>query len=260
MKILLIDVGNARAKLALDIDGAIGETHFTESGDDPQAAVTALVAGLPEDIDAVAISNVAGREVEAALNAAFAAMPRATVWYAHSSAAAGGVQNSYARPGQLGVDRWAAIVGGFARLSAAETGNCVCVVDAGTAITIDGVRADGAHTGGLILPGLQLQRRALLDSTADIAERSGLAADTADDPAIFATDTATAIARSATIAVAAAIDRCVSELANDDNTPLLLLTGGDAAVIAPWLATRPEICPNLVFEGLALLFEQRNMR
>jgi pantothenate kinase type III len=49
-------------------------------------------------------------------------------------------------------------------------------------------------------------------------------------------------------------------LSGDHKMPLLLLTGGDAAVIAPWLATRPEICPNLVIEGLALMFEQRNLR
>jgi pantothenate kinase type III len=53
----------------------------------------------------------------------------------------------------LGIDRLAAIEGCLAS-RAPDPGSFVLVVAAGTATTIDAVRADGAHLGGLILPGV----------------------------------------------------------------------------------------------------------
>jgi type III pantothenate kinase len=131
-------------------------------------------------------------------------------------------------------------------------------VDAGTALTIDALRSDGTHLGGLILPGIELQRSALLDSTADIAARALAMRNPPAGLAIFATDTASALARSGAFACAAAIDRCVNALAAAAGQPIVMLTGGDADTVAPWLATGFEICPNLVLEGLAILFEQRS--
>ena len=45
---------------------------------------------------------------------------------------------------------------------------CVCVIDAGTAITLDLLTADGAHLGGYILPGADLMSRALTNATGRI--------------------------------------------------------------------------------------------
>jgi len=126
-------------------------------------------------------------------------------------------------------------------------------------MTIDALQYDGTHLGGLILPGLALQRDALLGSTAEIANKVARTPGQPERPGFFATSTASAIERSAVIAAAAAIDRCARELAHNGGQSRVLLTGGDANELSPWLATDCEICPNLVFEGLAKLFEQRSL-
>ena len=261
MKLLLIDAGNARLKWAISNAGKILEAQSIDYDDGPAAAVAALATQIVDHVDAVVVSNVAGEEFAAALNDAvndsLSNRPELILWYARSTATAGGVHNAYAQPEQLGVDRWAALIGAYARLRDSGRARPLCVVDAGTALTIDAVESDGRHLGGLILPGLDLQRSALLDSTADLARKARGGASEPDRSNIFSADTGTAIMRSATLASAAAIDRSVAELAALAGEPMLLLTGGDAVEIAPWLATDCEICPNLVFEGLAVLFEQR---
>ena len=125
---------------------------------------------MSDSLRGIAVSNVAGPEFAQALNHALErAGTRARIWYARSTARGGGVRNAYERPELLGVDRWAALVGAYARLRAAGGRSPVCVADAGTALTIDALASDGRHLGGLILPGIALQRTALLASTADIA-------------------------------------------------------------------------------------------
>src|SRR5690606_35064285 len=64
--------------------------------------------------------------------------------------------NSYEDPSRLGVDRWLAMIAAYKLVQGA-----FCVVDCGTAITLDFVEADGRHLGGYILPGFELQRQAL---------------------------------------------------------------------------------------------------
>lgn len=57
---------------------------------------------------------------------------------------------------ELGIDRLAAIEGWLSTLTTNERncGGAAVIVSVGTALTIDFVRADGEHLGGLIAPGL----------------------------------------------------------------------------------------------------------
>jgi type III pantothenate kinase len=259
MKLLLVDAGNARLKWATRDSHGIGAQRVADCAQDSEAALTALREAATDSVDAVAVSNVAGQEMAGSLNRAFAGKPEDFVWYARSTREAAGVRNAYSQPDRLGVDRWAALVGAYARLRSSANSRPLCIVDAGTALTIDALQNDGTHLGGLILPGIRLQRTALLDSTADIALNARAVTDPPEGLAVFATDTASALMRSGPFACAAAIERCVHEISAAAGPPMLLLAGGDADAIAPWLATDFEICPNLVFEGLAILFEQRSL-
>ena len=56
-----------------------------------------------------------------------------------------GLVNGYEEPARLGVDRWAAMIG--ARMSCA---GALCVVDSGTATTVDVIQAERAAIGGAI--------------------------------------------------------------------------------------------------------------
>jgi pantothenate kinase type III len=57
------------------------------------------------------------------------------------------------------------------------------------------------------------------------------------------------------LAVAALIDRSVEEAAGGQGLPALLLTGGAAADVQPYLRCAVECVPDLVLRGLAVLAE-----
>jgi len=259
MRLLLVDAGNARVKWTISDAGQIGAVGRADYGSDPRLAISSICAAADDTVDQVVVGNVAGREFGARLERELLRCSSADVWFAHSLPETAGVRCGYARAASLGVDRWAAIVAAAQRARTQASGRPLCVVDAGTALTIDAIDHESLHLGGLILPGVHLQRQALLDAAADISvsleqiERAG------SRPGVFATSTAQALAISGPLAFAAAIDRCVAELSAESLVPWLVLTGGDATRVGQWLATPFDICPNLVFEGLAIMFEQRSL-
>jgi type III pantothenate kinase len=74
-----------------------------------------------------------------------------------------GLKNAYEQPLQMGVDRWVAMLAAWQ-----QTRQGVCVVDAGSAVTVDFVDTQGQHLGGYIMPGLRLLQDSLLGSTAGV--------------------------------------------------------------------------------------------
>ena len=66
-----------------------------------------------------------------------------------------GVVNGYSNPAQLGVDRWLAMIGARQRCV-----DACCIVDCGTAATVDVMSSNGEHVGGYILPREGTARRA----------------------------------------------------------------------------------------------------
>ena len=74
-----------------------------------------------------------------------------------------GVRNAYAKPSNMGVDRWMAILAASHLCDKGEQSNFI-VIDAGTAITCDFVVAN-AHIGGWIAPGLSMARNTVVSNT-----------------------------------------------------------------------------------------------
>ena len=68
-------------------------------------------------------------------------------------------------PETVGMDRLCCAAAAYA-----VSGAACAIADAGTAITVDCVNDEGRFIGGAILPGLQLQARALADHTALLPE------------------------------------------------------------------------------------------
>jgi len=156
---------------------------------------------------------------------------------------AGGVTCAYARPETLGADRWAAVIAAY------RFGNApVCVIDCGTAITVDAVDHNGLHLGGVILPGLGLMRRSLCDNTVDI--------DKVTEPgkAVLGASTGEGVALGTLYAAASAIDRVLDDLEAELGVEVeCLITGGDVAALEPRLAHNCHHQPHLVLQGLAIL-------
>jgi type III pantothenate kinase len=132
------------------------------------------------------------------------------------------------------------------------------VVNIGTALTIDLLDARGRHRGGAIAPGPTTMIASLLQGTSGIRRRARgsapAAAASRRSRALFATDTARGLQAGASYASAALVDRAVTEARRDLGvTPRVLLTGGAAAAIGPYLETTVRMVPDLVLHGLAVL-------
>jgi type III pantothenate kinase len=122
----------------------------------------------------------------------------------------------------------------------------VCVVDAGTALTIDAISAEGRHLGGLIAPGIT-SMRLIIDERTQLS----LPQDS-ESPALLAQDTDSAIASGTLQSAVALIERVYTRLIGTlDVTPRALLTGGEARLLYPHLQNEWTIVPHLVLEGLA---------
>lgn len=151
-----------------------------------------------------------------------------------------GVTNAYKNPKSLGADRWAALVAARARLPGAA-----CVVDCGTALTIDALDQNGVYRGGVILPGLALMRAALLHT-------QGVRDVVGDAGSALAQSTADGVAAGTLFGLAGAIDRILDEQAALlGATPQILITGGDAQPLFALLRHAVQYTPDLVLEGVA---------
>lgn len=242
---LLVDIGNSRVKWATLRDGRLSPQQAAEPAN-WVAADWQRELLQPAGARRVVAASVAGGEpverLQEAAGAAGCTFERVT-----TSASAAGVRNAYPEPRLLGVDRWLAVLAAH-RLA----GTACCVVDVGTATTVDAVTGEGQHLGGFILPGPRLMAASLLHGTSDLAAHT--AASGGDGSARFANNTRDAIERGAVVALAALADRSVEELAQLAGTrPVLLLTGGAAGLVAPYLRTPARLEPDLVLQGLALL-------
>jgi type III pantothenate kinase len=243
--ILLIDIGNTRIKYAGLRGSHPGRAHaIVHHGD--AATLRRLLAGARGIAGIVAV-NVAGERFERALRAA-AKSRRIPLTLVESQRKAGGVRNGYTDTWRLGADRWVGAIGAHA----VANGKPVVFANAGTALTVDAVAADGLHLGGAIVPGTAVMIESLLAGTHGIRRRANGAA--ASTRSLFASNTASALAAGAAFAAAALIDRAVAEAARRLRArPLLLLTGGSAVALAPHLKSRAHIVPDLVLRGLAVL-------
>ena len=233
--ILAVDAGNSRVKWALH-DGRV----FVREGWVMHADLDALDAqwSLLPAPSSIVIANVAGEEVGRQLRKFSGRWQTAPRWAASARSQAG-VSNRYDEPSQLGVDRWAALIGarGF------SSDPCV-VVNAGTATTVDALDAQGEFIGGIIVPGFDLMHEALAANTARLsAERGQFTA--------FPRTTRDAITSGAIQALCGAVERMRGAmLAAGHAEPVLILSGGAGELIARHIDRPVRIVDKLVLEGL----------
>ncbi|MFT5259439.1 MAG: type III pantothenate kinase [Saprospiraceae bacterium] len=157
-----------------------------------------------------------------------------------------GVINHYNEPATLGCDRWVALVSAKHKYP----NKPLCVVDAGTAITVDALSAAGDFLGGTIIPGRKLMQRALGHNTARLPhsiEATGLVLD------VQAKSTGQAIYTGIELTLQAGVTRIIQEhLTKYQRKMKIIVTGGDAESLQlPYVGIKHE--PDLVFDGLKLI-------
>ena len=236
---LTIDIGNTHIKWALWNDAHITRTGCSVySVQQPETVFARWNDMRPEK--RVIVACVAAESVEQALNNWMRLHWSIVPEFLRSTAKLNGVINAYADPSQYGVDRWAALLGAHSLYD-----DPVCIIDAGTAITVDLLDAGGRHQGGRILPGLQMMRDALLKGAAGIHHADG-------KPTAFANNTADAVS-SGTLHIlqAALIEICASAGQCLGNNMKIIITGGMSEQIMSF-SGMPEMLhePELVLTGL----------
>jgi type III pantothenate kinase len=243
---LLFDLGHSRLKWA---GWAHGRLHAPGAavwrGEPPAPFCERLLADLDRP-GRVAVAAVARGELLSALQVAVHARWGCTVSTPLAAARCGAVYSGYRDPAQLGVDRWAGLIGAWTR----RPGQAAVVVDCGSAVTVDGLRADGQHLGGVIFPGLAMMAEAFYARTRFAIHGAGTEADLA------ATSTADAVAAGARLAVLGGIERSLRVWCERLPRAALWLTGGDAPTLAPDLPATLQQAPYLVLEGLGQMLER----
>lgn len=247
--ILLVDIGNTRLKWALTADADWLQRGVVAHRDcPPETLLSESWRDLPAPQRVVA-ANVAGKKIAARLRAWVKSAWNVEVEFVVARRKACGVTSAYVEPQRLGADRWAALIGAR-QLSAGAT----CVIDCGSAVTIDALDAKGHHLGGLIVPGLRMMRDALSQNTDGVTQGAQDAG--TGKVALLARDTAGAVHGGTLYNLIAMIDRVSADLAADLRVPLQrVICGGDAAQLLPLLSGEFQHEPDLVLHGLATIAE-----
>jgi type III pantothenate kinase len=261
-RVLLVDIGNTRIKWAVWRDGRLSRMqaafHAGWSRDDYERNLFGGVArgsrsAKPSSATEVIVASVAGSQVNRRVAAAARHALRARAQFITTSRHAAGVTTRYRETWRLGVDRFAGVIGARSLLGAAGA----LVVNAGTAVTIDLLDAQGLHRGGAILPGPRLMVSSLLEGTEGIGRRARenaakRRARAARGAVLFARSTRDAIEAGARYAVASAVDRAVLDARRVlGKSPRVLLTGGGMDALAPLIRARHIRVPDLVLRGIA---------
>lgn len=235
---LQMDVGNSSAKWRLVNDGCVVARGKYSADDDRSRQLLLACTDQPGQIW---ISSVAAPEAESALAAMLLDMWGVEPWFARTRARSGSLLNSYEDASRMGVDRWLVMLA--ARQRGAER---FCVIDAGSALTIDLVDASGQHEGGYIIPGPALMERALLLDTDRVRfeEQVGYGLSPGSS-------TAEAVRHGIALAQAGAVALAIDRVAM---APLsLFFCGGGGELLMDLLDRGGNYEPDLVFEGLEVM-------
>jgi type III pantothenate kinase len=234
--ILDIDVGNSRVKWRAGNQRGICARNYAVD----------LAVDFPESLapSRIRVSSVAGPVFDTTLTAVLREQFEVSAEFARTTAAAGGVRCGYVEPGSMGVDRWLAVLAAVNRSRPP-----LVVIDCGTALTVDFVDGASQHTGGYIVPGLQLMRSALFRETADVRGPPEL--NLADlEPG---RNTQCAVDHGIVLLSKAFIESAVARFARScEDAPRVYLCGGDAVRLAPQLTLTVELELDLVLDGLAV--------
>ena len=241
---LLVDIGNSRIKWAQQTKN---ELHSFAGCKYKQDDLSNSLSSYWDNIsrpENVYVSNVAGVNVFTELSEIVSTAWSISAEQIQVGAEAAGIVNGYDDYSQLGVDRWLAMIGAWDNYKGA-----FCVVDCGTALTIDMVLASGQHQGGFIVPGISLMTELLNAGTEQINAQTRISV----RPEL-GRNTRDCVSNGASLAVRALIDSVFADVKKDQGVAShCIITGGYAGEIRHLLATDVDYHPHLVLNGMAIL-------
>jgi type III pantothenate kinase len=238
---LLIDMGNTRLKWAVARAGQITAGLPLENSRINRDELVGLWENILHPRRIVVSCVGANQLLELVQSVALELWLDVDIILVKSQAQAFGVTNAYQQPGKLGVDRWLALIAVWQKYQSPA-----CIVDCGTAITVDLIDSDGRHQGGLISPGLMLMKKSLGQGT------DALSFSETSHACALANNTEAAIYSGTLMAAIGLIEHVLS---TQPENAQLILTGGDAELIAGKLGIASIVEPDLVLHGLLCILE-----
>jgi type III pantothenate kinase len=241
MNLLLVDLGNTRLKWAT------ASTPLRVSGDHPTAQLNAIW------IRALAAKHPRHHLVLASVvpkwNASFARAFRRRATLVSGKLPAIMPHFAYPNPAELGADRIAAAI------AAQSEGRFPAIIIAcGTATAFTVLDAKGRLCGGVIAPGLEAQMLALVGATAQLPP-----VDLRMPCSVLAKSTHDAIRAGVVVGFQGGVKEIARRLAATfplGAKPHVILTGGNAPLVARELGPKTKLRPLLVLEGLHIIGTQ----
>jgi len=236
---VLVDIGNTRIKWCIDYGKGVEHAQAIEHYN---AGFINHIKQAWEIIDTpeiLAIASVSKKQVaEQLIELGKTLWPNVSAVLAKSSAQDFSIKNAYPQANKLGVDRWLGLIA----LQHYYPGNS-CIVDCGTAITIDVLNQNGQHLGGLISPGLQTMKDSLFKQTEDLSIVNR------QYPIGLANFTESAIYSGTLYAAAGLVEKVIADLCTCQT---IVLTGGDAQLLAQHIEFESILEPDFILKGLSL--------
>lgn len=178
------------------------------------------------------------------------------------------------KPDRVGMDR---LVAAVAANKLRTSQQAMIIVDAGSAITVDALSAEGSFLGGAILPGVGIAAESLhhrTDQLPDVqqaapvlgfigggSEPDGTATSSTsaiDLPPVVGKSTEAAIRSGLVWGTVGAVRYLIHKMSESfDQAPEVIFAGGDAHLLAPFINPEPRRFPDLVLRGIALTANHR---
>ena len=231
---LLIDIGNSYIKSAVYQGDTLLKRISIQKNEEEKIA--SIIAN--GRIAAILISTSGKSSLEENLQINFPSIPVFHLNYTQAK----DLKLAYLQPENLGKDRIAAMLGA----QNVRPEKNICVVQAGTCLTIDLLLRDGKHLGGSISPGLRMRFNSMHQFTAKLPlsnENEILGP--------FGNSTLSCLASGVIYGMVAEIEFQFEAFKKQiDQDIELILTGGDVNNLATRLKHSNFVAPDLVFLGM----------
>lgn len=251
MNLIAIDIGNSSIDIGFFIEAELFVQKIDTNPLLQSSKYSELFAGFIREKnidkmpDGVIISSVVPGHTDAVKKACSALSKKEPMVLTHKMKT--GIDFQIEEPEKLGTDRIAAVAGACDLFGAP-----VAVIDFGTATTLNFIGSGNKYKGGAIMPGLELMRKSLFSDTAQLPDV------TVSKPmSPLGKDTVECIRSGIVYGTAGAVERIISETEKlEAESFKIVVTGGNAEFVLPFLRKVDHIEPALVLKGLRFIYER----
>lgn len=247
---IAIDIGNSRIKWAhFSDDKLLSKGGFEYTTESLASSLDEL--SVENENQAIWISCVGAAAVKNEVEQYYLSRGD-DVTFVKTASQQLGVTNGYAQPEKLGVDRWLAMLAAY-HLKNRRYDHGVCVIDAGTALTVDVMNEKGHHQGGWIIPGWRTMLNSLVHSTENLRMES---ARPVSKSYTLADKTDLAMENGVSLVLLNGLSGILESLEKQWGDKLdIVVTGGDSAWLVSQLNRSLIHEPELVLDGLLQVYK-----